>query len=66
MEKILIPCDFSDQRSALSGLPSISRIIQRGNTFASRIELPIMHDDLLTPLPSFDEKLLKELSDKRK
>ena len=65
MDKILIPCDFSDQaisafRLALDMAHSASAEIHLLNV----IELPIVHDDLITPMQSFDEALLMELSDR--
>jgi nucleotide-binding universal stress UspA family protein len=65
MEKILIPCDFSDEatnafRLAVDMAHATSAEIHALHV----IELPIMHEDVLTPLPSFDETLLKELSER--
>jgi nucleotide-binding universal stress UspA family protein len=65
MEKILIPCDFSDEatnafRLAVEMAHATSAEIHAVHV----IELPIMHEDVLTPLPSFDETLLKELSER--
>jgi nucleotide-binding universal stress UspA family protein len=64
MDKILIPCDFSEQaisafRLALDMAHSASAEILLLNV----IELPITHDELITPMQSFDEILLKELRD---
>jgi len=65
MEKILVPCDFSEQ-----AIHAFRLAIDIGNTSSAEvhvlhvIELPIMHDDVLTPLPSFDENLLKELGER--
>lgn len=65
MEKILVPCDFSEQaihafRLAIDIAHSSSAEVHVLHV----IELPIMHDDVLTPLPSFDENLLKELGER--
>jgi nucleotide-binding universal stress UspA family protein len=65
MEKILVPCDFSDEatnafRLAVEMAHATSAEIHAVHV----IELPIMHEDVLTPLPSFDETLLKELNER--
>ena len=65
MEKILIPCDFSEQ--AVNAFRLAIDIANASNAevhLLHVIELPIMHDDVLTPLPSFDENLLKELAER--
>jgi nucleotide-binding universal stress UspA family protein len=64
MDKILIPCDFSDQsisafRLGLDIAHSASAEIHLLNV----VEVPIVHDELITPIQSFDELLLKELRD---
>ncbi len=65
MEKILVPCDFSE-----SAIQAFRLAIDIAHASSAEvhvlhvIELPIMHDDVLTPLPSFDENLLKELSER--
>jgi len=65
MEKILVPCDFSEQ-----AIHAFRLAIDIANASSAEvhvlhvIELPIMHDDVLTPLPSFDENLLKELGER--
>ena len=65
MEKILVPCDFSDQAIHAFRLAlDIARSSRAEVHLLHVIELPIMHDDVLTPLPSFDENLLKELSER--
>ncbi|HEX6225859.1 MAG TPA: universal stress protein [Chryseolinea sp.] len=65
MEKILVPCDFSDQAIHAFRLAlDIARSSRAEVHLLHVIELPIMHDDVLTPLPSFDETLLKELSER--
>ena len=65
MEKILVPCDFSEP--AIQAFRLAIDIAQAAGAevhLLHVIELPIMHDDVLTPLPSFDENLLKELSER--
>jgi nucleotide-binding universal stress UspA family protein len=65
MEKILVPCDFSDQ--AIHAFRLAIDIAQASGAevhVLHVIELPVMHDDVLTPLPSFDETMLKELSER--
>ena len=60
MEKILVPCDFSEQ--AIQAFRLAIDIAQASSAevhVLHVIELPIMHDDVLTPLPSFDENLLE-------
>lgn len=63
MEKILVPCDFSEPAKSAFLLA-----VEMANKFGAEVhvlnvvELPIMHDDVLTPMPSFDETLLRELS----
>lgn len=65
MEKVLIPCDFSDQAiHAYQLAVDIAHASSAELHLLHVIELPIMHDDVLTPMPSFDENLLKELSDR--
>jgi len=65
MEKILIPCDFSEQAiNAFRLAVDIAHALSAELHLLHVIELPIMHDDVLTPLPSFDENLLKELSER--
>lgn len=65
MERILVPCDFSDPAKSAFRLA-----IEMAQKFSAEvhvlnvIELPIMHDDVLTPMPSFDETLLRELSER--
>ena len=65
MDKILIPCDFSDQavsafRLALDMAHSSHAEIHLLNV----IELPVTHDDLVTAIHSFDETLLRELRER--
>jgi nucleotide-binding universal stress UspA family protein len=65
MDKILIPCDFSEQ-----AVNAFRLAIDMAHTSGAElhvlhvIELPIMHDDVLTPMPSFDETLMKELTER--
>lgn len=62
MDKILIPCDFSDQAiSAYKLAVDIAHISSAEIHLLHVIELPVMHEDVLTPMPTFDETLLKEL-----
>ena len=63
MEKILIPCDFSEHAlHAFRLAVDLARTTSAEIHLLNVVELPIMHDDVLTPMPSFDETLLKELS----
>lgn len=65
MEKILIPCDFSEH--AINAFKLAIDLAKASNAelhLLNVVELPIMHDDVLTPMPSFDETLLKELSER--
>jgi nucleotide-binding universal stress UspA family protein len=65
MEKILVPCDFSDQAIHAFRLAiDIAHASGAEVHVLHVIELPIMHDDVITPLPSFDENLLKELGER--
>ncbi len=65
MDKILIPCDFSDQATSAFRLAiDIAHVSNGEISLLNVIELPIMHDDVLTPMPSFDETLFKELSER--
>jgi nucleotide-binding universal stress UspA family protein len=65
MQRILVPCDFSEPAKGAFRLA-----IEMAHKFSAEvhvlnvIELPIMHDDVLTPMPSFDERLLQELSER--
>lgn len=64
IDKILIPCDFSEHAvNAFRLAVDIAHASGAELHLLNVIELPIMHDDVLTPMPSFDETLLKELSD---
>jgi nucleotide-binding universal stress UspA family protein len=65
MEKILVPCDFSENATGAYRLAiEIAHASSAEVHILHVIELPIMHDDVLTPMPSFDETLLKELSER--
>jgi nucleotide-binding universal stress UspA family protein len=65
MEKILVPCDFSEPAIQAFRLAiDIAHASSAEVHVLHVLELPIMHDDVLTPLPSFDENLLKELSER--
>ena len=65
MEKILVPCDFSEQALQACKLArDIAKTTGAEIHVLHVVELPIMHDDVLTPMPSFDETLLKELSER--
>lgn len=64
MDKILIPCDFSEQAvNAFRLAIDMAHISGSELHVLHVIELPVMHDDVLTPMPSFDETLLKELTE---
>ena len=65
MDKILIPCDFffffeSALRLALDIVRSSGAEIHLLHV----IELPIVHDELVAPIQTFDEPLLKELRER--
>ena len=65
MEKILIPCDFSENATDAYRLAiEIAHASGAEVHIIHVIELPIMHDDVLTPMPSFDETLMKELNER--
>jgi nucleotide-binding universal stress UspA family protein len=65
MEKILVPCDFSDEATNAFRLAiDLAHATSAEIHVVHVIELPMMHEDVLTPLPSFDETLLKELSER--
>ena len=60
-----MPCDFSEQAiSAFRLAIEIARSSSAEVHILNVIELPIMHDDVLTSMPSFDETLLRELSER--
>lgn len=65
MKKILVPCDFSQQ--AVNAFRFALDILQQSKGevhLLNVVELPIMHDTVLMPVLSFEEQLLKELSQK--
>ena len=63
MDKILIPCDFSEQATNAFRLAIDLAHANGAEVHVLHvIELPVMHDDVLTPMPTFDETLLKELT----
>jgi len=67
MDKILIPCDFSEHAiNAFRLAVDLAHVSAAEVHLLNVIELPIMHDDVLTPMPSFDETLLKELGERAK
>ena len=65
MNKILVPCDFSKPainafRLALDVAARSKGTVQLLNV----IELPVLHDSVLTPVLNFEQELLDELRDK--
>src|SRR5690606_29920981 len=65
MKKILVPCDFSQQ--ALNAFRFALDMIQQSKGevhLLNVVELPIMHDTVLMPVLSFEEELLKGMSQK--
>lgn len=65
MQRILVPCDFSEPaKSAFRLAVEMAYKFGAEVHVVNVIELPVMHDDLLTPMPSFDETLLRELSER--
>jgi nucleotide-binding universal stress UspA family protein len=65
MDKIFIPCDFSDQaNNAFRLAVDMAHVSNAEIHLLHVIELPMMHEDVLTPMPSFDETLLKELNER--
>lgn len=65
MEKILVPCDFSEEATNAFRLAiDMAHILSAEIDVVTVIELPIMHEDVLTPMASFDETLLKELRER--
>jgi nucleotide-binding universal stress UspA family protein len=65
MKKILVPCDFS--KPAINAFKFALDIAERsGGTviLVHVIELPVMHDTVLMPVLSFEERLLEELKEK--
>ena len=64
MQKILVPCDFSDQAlSAFRFALDMSKQSAKEVHLLHVIELPVMHDTLLMPTLSFEATLLKELQE---
>lgn len=65
MEKIFVPCDFSDNAiNAFRLAIDMAHISNAEIHLLHVIELPIIHEDVLTLMPSFDETLLSELSER--
>jgi nucleotide-binding universal stress UspA family protein len=64
MQKILVPCDFSEQSVNAFRLAADLADQTKGEIHLLHvIEVPVMHDSLLMPTLSFEATLLKELSD---
>ena len=64
MQKILVPCDFSEQSLNAFRLATDLADQTKGEVHLLHvIEVPVMHDSLLMPTLSFEATLLKELSD---
>ena len=64
MQKILVPCDFSEQSVNAFRLAADLADQTKGEVHLLHvIEVPVMHDSLLMPTLSFEATLLKELSD---
>ena len=64
MQKILVPCDFSEQSVNAFRLAVDLAHQTKGEVHVLHvIEVPVMHDSLLMPTLSFEASLLKELSD---
>ncbi len=64
MQKILVPCDFSEQ--AISAYRFAIDLAQQSNRevhLLHVVELPVMHDSMMMPTLSFEATLLKELSE---
>jgi nucleotide-binding universal stress UspA family protein len=65
MQRILVPCDFSEPAKGAFQLAIEMAVEFNAEVHVLNVvELPIMHDDVLTPMPSFDETLLRELSER--
>lgn len=65
MQKILVPCDFSEQ--AISAFRMATDLASQSNRelhLLYVVELPVLHDSMLMPTLSFEESLLNELRDK--
>ena len=64
MEKILVPCDFSEQSvNAFRFAIDLAEQTDGEIHVLHVIEVPVMHDSILMPTLSFEASLLKELSD---
>jgi nucleotide-binding universal stress UspA family protein len=64
MQKILVPCDFSEQSVNAFRLAADLADQTKGEIHLLHVtEVPVMHDSLLMPTLSFEATLLKELSD---
>lgn len=64
MQKILVPCDFSEQ--AINAFRMAIDLAERSKGevhLLHVIEVPVMHDSLLMPTLSFEATLLTELND---
>ncbi|HTE31139.1 MAG TPA: universal stress protein, partial [Chryseolinea sp.] len=62
MQRILVPCDFSEQ--AISSFRMATEFASQSNReihLLHVVELPVLHDSMLMPTLSFEESLLKEL-----
>jgi nucleotide-binding universal stress UspA family protein len=64
MQKVLVPCDFSEQSVSAFRLAADLADQTKGEIHLLHvIEVPVMHDSLLMPTLSFEASLLKELGD---
>jgi nucleotide-binding universal stress UspA family protein len=64
MQKILVPCDFSEQSVNAFRLAADLADQTKGEIHLLHvIEVPVMHDSLLMPTLPFEATLLKELGD---
>jgi nucleotide-binding universal stress UspA family protein len=64
MQKILVPCDFSEQAiSAFKFAIDLASESNREVHLLHVIELPVMHDTMMMPALSFEATLLKELNE---
>jgi nucleotide-binding universal stress UspA family protein len=67
MKKILVPCDFSAQsRNAFHTALSFAAAVSGEVHLLHVIEIPVLQDPLLMPIPAFEEGLFGELNDKAK
>lgn len=67
MKKILVPCDFSAQaRNAFNTALSIAPAVSGEVHLLHVIEIPVLQDPLLMPIPAFEEGLFGELNTKAK